>query len=423
MSRTILIIGAGAAGLMAARMLSAAGYAVTVLEANDRTGGRIHTVQPEGFLQPVEEGAEFMHGKLPLTMQLLQEADIEYIPVEGKMIRVKKGQWSTQEDFTVGWNELMQRMKDLKEDMSLAAFLQKYFSDEKYTELRNSVQRFAEGFDGADISRASVLGMREEWMNEQDEQFRIRGGYQQIIHYLQQQCIANGCTIHTSCVVKKINWQQNSVQAITSNNTVFRGNKVIITVPLGVLQAAPGHSTSLVFEPAIDDYMQAIQNIGYGAVTKILLQFSERFWLQHEKNIGFLLSGETIPTWWTLAPDTRPLLTGWLGGPQTEKLKHADNKTILQLALQSLASIFSIAEQQLHQLLTAWHIAKWQTNEYYLGAYSYSTLQTTAARQLLNKPVDDTIYFAGEAIYDGISGGTVEAALVSGVGVGELIRL
>ena len=157
MQQSILIIGAGAAGLMAARKLSAAGHSVTVLEANDHIGGRIHTIQPPGFVRPIEEGAEFMHGKLPLTMQLLQEAGIHYTPVTGKMVRIKNGQWSQQEEFTEGWDELIHRMAALQADMTLADFLQQYFSEEKYASLRKSVQRFAEGFDVADLKEAKAL--------------------------------------------------------------------------------------------------------------------------------------------------------------------------------------------------------------------------------------------------------------------------
>lgn len=421
MQTSILIIGAGASGLMAARRLTAAGHPVTVLEASDRIGGRIQTIQPPGFVRPIEAGAEFIHGKLPLTMQLLKEAGLHYKPVTGKMIRVKNGQWSTQEEFTIGWDDLMGRMATLQTDMTLADFLQTYFSEEKYTPIRQSVQRFAEGFDVADIHQASVLGIRDEWMHEQDEQYRIAGGYQQLIAYLQKASTANGCMIHTSCTVKTIRWQANNVEAITADGQVYTGQKAIVTVPLGVLQAAPQHETAISFEPVPEAHTQAIQQIGFGAVVKVILQFKEPFWLLNEKETGFLLSEETIPTWWTLLPDSDPILTGWLGGPQTARFADANEETIIQHTLQSLANIFSIAADELKALLTASHIARWQTNPWCLGAYSYNKLFTTAARQLLNEPIQNTLFFAGEALYDGESGGTVEAALVSGLEVGKLV--
>jgi monoamine oxidase len=421
MQHSILIIGAGASGLMAARKLTSAGHSVTVLEASDRLGGRIHTMQPPGFTQPIEAGAEFMHGKLPLTMQLLKEAGLPYEPVKGKMIRVKNGQWSTQEDFTLGWDKLMHRMGQLQTDMTLADFLQQYFSDEKYGALRNSVQRFAEGFDVADIHQVSVLGLRNEWMHEQDEQYRIPGGYGQLIEYLHHASTANGCHIHTSCLVKLLRWSPGRVEAITSHGRVFTGQKAIITLPLGVLQAPPDHSTAVTFEPAIDAQLRAIEQIGYGAVVKVILQFAEPFWLEYEKDTGFLLSEETIPTWWTQSPDSSTLLTGWLGGPSTARFNDTPEETILQQAVQSLASIYSLTADKIKALITASHVARWQTNPYCLGAYNYSKLFTTDARRLLNAPVQDTVYFAGEALYDGESNGTVEAALVSGLEVSKLI--
>ena len=69
------------------------------------------------------------------------------------------------------------------------------------------------------------------------------------------------------------------------------------------------------FDPVINEYKRAALQIGWGSVTKILLQFKEAFWNEEEKNIGFLFSGEIIPTWWTQLPNKYPLLTGWLGGP------------------------------------------------------------------------------------------------------------
>lgn len=421
MEHSIIIIGAGAAGLFAARKLSAAGHSVTVLEGGDRTGGRIFTTQPAGFVQPIEEGAEFVHGKLPLTMQLLKEAGVAYQPVAGKMIRVKNDRWSEQEEFVEGWDELIHRMAGLKTDMTLSDFLQQYFGDEKYTGLRKSARRFAEGFDVADPSEVSVMGLHEEWMKEQEDQYRIPGGYTQLIQYLQQACVAHGCIIQLNCVVRTVRWETDKVQAVTADGRTFTAQKAIITVPLGVLQAPSQHATAIAFEPAIDAVNNAVQQIGYGSVVKVYLQFSAPFWFEYRKDIGFLLSEETIPTWWTQLPDSTPVLTGWLGGPQAAKFKDAADEAIIQQALQSLANIFSMSVEQLKTLMTASHVVKWQANEFSLGAYSYSKLFTAGARKLLNEPVQHTLYFAGEAYYDGEAGGTVEAALHSGLSVSKLL--
>ncbi|OQP52740.1 flavin monoamine oxidase family protein [Niastella populi] len=423
MQHSIMIIGAGATGLFAARKLSAAGHAVTVLEAGNRVGGRIHTIQPAGFLQPIEEGAEFIHGKLSLTMQLLKEVGVAYQPVAGKMIQVKNGRWSEQEEFVEGWDELIHRMAGLKTDMTLSDFLQQYFGDERYTDLRKSACRFAEGFDVADPKEASVMGLHEEWMKEQEEQYRIPGGYTQLIQYLQQAGIAHGCIIHTSCVVKTVRWETGKVQAVTADGRTFTAQKAIITVPLGVLQAPSPHAAAIAFEPAIDAVNKAVRQIGYGAVVKVYLQFSAPFWFEYRKDIGFLLSEETIPTWWTQLPDSTPVLTGWLGGPQAAKFKDVAGDAILQQALQSLANIFSMPVEKLKTLITASHVVKWELNQFSMGAYSYSKLFTAAARKLLNEPVQETLYFAGEAYYDGEAGGTVEAALQSGDSVSKLAGL
>ncbi|WP_207515745.1 flavin monoamine oxidase family protein [Longitalea luteola] len=421
MRNSILIIGAGAAGLMAARKLSAAGHPVTLLEANDRIGGRIHSIQPPGFIKPIEAGAEFIHGRLSLTMQLLKEFGGTYHRMTGKMIRVKDGQWHEQEEFVEGWDELIHRMAGLQTDLTLADFLQRYFHEEKYAVLRQSVQRFAEGFDVADIHQVSVLGLRDEWKHEDEEQFRIAGGYQQLTEYLQHACTANGCVIHTSCIVKTIRWQEGHVEAITADGKTFSAQQAIIAVPLGVLLADSSHSTAVSFEPAIDAHCQAWQQIGYGTVLKVMLQFSTSFWQEYDKEIGFLFSEEVIPTWWTNLPDAPTLLTGWIGGPPATRFKAIDETTIIEQALQSLANIFSITSDKLRSLLTASYVARWQTNEFCLGAYSFNKLFTTEARTLLNEPVENTLYFAGEAFYDGINGGTVEAALQSGEQVSKLI--
>src|SRR4051812_43136951 len=98
----VIIIGAGAAGLMAARELSRSGKSVMILEARNRTGGRIQTLDSIVFSRNVETGAEFIHGNLPVTREILGEAGIDYSSVKGEIWRKRKGQFLQEEDFMEG---------------------------------------------------------------------------------------------------------------------------------------------------------------------------------------------------------------------------------------------------------------------------------------------------------------------------------
>jgi monoamine oxidase len=413
----VIILGGGVSGLMSARELSKLGYAVTILEATDRLGGRIHTVRNSLFTQPVEKGVEFIHGNLPLTIGLLKESGIEYKPVRGNMIRVVDGDWKTQDDFTLGWDELTRKMNSIRQDMTMDEFLKENFSDEKYTDLRTSVLRFANGFDLADTSRASVLALREEWMGEEDEQYRIPGGFDQVINFLEKECLQSGVIIHTSTPVAEIKWGKNDVKIVTSYKKTYNATKVIVTASLGFLQSG----RSIIFEPGIDNYLHTAKKIGFGTVIKVMLEFKEAFWEKKKKGISFLLTNEIIPTWWTQSPSPYPLLTGWAGGPQAWALENKDDETILDLALQSLSNVFQKTVNEVKQMLTASAVANWTKDPYSNGAYSYDTVGSIEAKKLLNTPIEETIFFAGEAFYEGPSFGTVEAALVSAKSVIEKI--
>src|SRR6516165_5970587 len=90
----IVVIGAGAAGLIAARELGRAGKKVTVLEARDRCGGRIHSLPTAEFGYPAEGGAEFVHGEAPVTRSLLREAGLSLLPVQGARWTAAQGAFS-----------------------------------------------------------------------------------------------------------------------------------------------------------------------------------------------------------------------------------------------------------------------------------------------------------------------------------------
>ena len=160
--------------------------------------------------------------------------------------------------------------------------------------------------------------------------------------------------------------------------------------------------------------MQAFQQIGFGSVLKIILHFKNEFWAKENKNISLASSDQKIPTWWTQLPEKNKILTGWLGGPNAEKLSARTDKEILKIALQSLSVIFNFSVENLQEQIISFHIFKWHKEKFSNGAYTYPLSKTNQAIKKLTTPIKQTLFFAGEALYIGDAPGTVEAALESG---------
>src|SRR3981189_2022025 len=133
----IVIIGAGAAGLMAARELGRAGRKVTVLEARDRCGGRIHPLPAAEFGYPAEGGAEFVHGEAPVTRSLLREARLSLLPIEGVQWSVEDGKFSHRGSQDPHQAELHKALEELKDDLTVGEFLRRHFAGPTYDRLRH----------------------------------------------------------------------------------------------------------------------------------------------------------------------------------------------------------------------------------------------------------------------------------------------
>ena len=428
-SADIIIIGAGAAGLMAAYQLSKAGKKVILLEARDRPGGRIHTINDTSFNHVADAGAEFIHGRLPVTFELLKEAAIGATLTGGKNWVFKENQLRQGEDMVENWDLLMQRMKKVTDDLPLADFLNIYFPEPELESLREAVKSFAEGYDTADTTKASTLALREEWSREEQwKQYRPHGGYMSLINYLADTSSRLGTAIHLSSIVKELRWRNGEVQVLTEAAGRYSAQKAIITVPLGILQAPADAKAAIRFTPEIPDKIDAAHQMGFGAVIKILLQFDHAFWNERRdskgnnmKEMGYLFTDGFVPTWWTQFPDHSSMLTAWLGGPKAAALKDAAGETILQVTLETLAEVFQVEKTVLRKMLTAYRINNWTTDPFTLGAYAYNTLRSAEAKKQLLQPVSNTLYFAGEALGKGYDCATVEVALASGKDVATSI--
>ena len=410
----VIIIGAGAAGLIAALEIAETGRSVAVIDAKEQSGGRIRTFSLENNY-PFELGAEFVHGKLPVTLELAKKAVLETLDVKGRIWQKKDGELNEQEDFIEDFSDLQKKFKQLKEDITVEEFLNNYLQGKQFENLRFTLQNYVEGYYAADIKKASTFALRDELTKADDEQYRFKNGYQNLVEYLETECKKNGVEFFFSEPVWQLHWQKNKVEAITEKGS-YLAKKAIVTVPIGVLQ-----TEGITFSPSLPHIKEAAKQLGFGHVVKVNLWFEKAFWedktINGNKNfddLNFLFSEEIIPTWWTQHPAKEPILTGWLGGPKAEMLQTKSEEEIIQKAIRSLSGIFNLDVIHLSQLLKKAKFYNWSADSDFNGAYSYAVLNGEKLMQRILQPVEGTIYFAGEGLHHGNEIGTVEAALQSG---------
>jgi monoamine oxidase len=203
--------------------------------------------------------------------------------------------------------------------------------------------------------------------------------------------------------------------ALDNQTSKIRCSQFIVTVPFRVLEAG-----AIEFDPEPKCIRNAERELQFGQVYRVTFRFSEPFWESDErlKAIGFVISREPVfPTWWTSHPVISPLLTGWSAGPAAQPLIGLDRPAVIS---QALASLRRILNRKIPRPLAA-YFHDWHADPFFRGAYSYVPVNALPARQFLRRPVDQTLFFAGEAT-DITGGGTVHGAIGSGIRAAEQVR-
>ena len=429
----MLIIGAGVAGLAAACDLSAAGLSVCVVEARARVGGRIYTLRDEQTPLPVELGAEFIHGRPPEIFRLAQAARLLVCDVSERRWQMRDGALRKANEFWSQIERIMDRMKKSKgRDQSFQEFLKADGNDEGLREAREAAVMYVEGFHAAQTEIIGVAGLNKE--NEAadeidgDRQFRILDGYDRVALWLHDEARSLGATFHLRTIVQEVRWQRGRVELMTASEEgpkVFTAPCAVVTLPLGVLQAGEGLRGAVRFVPPLPDKERAARSLAVGHVVRITLRFRERFWdklrLKTKEGgedlsqLGFIHApDEPIPVWWTHFPVHTPVLVGWAGGPVAERLPSGDHQLLLDRALSSLQSIFGIPRNQIAALLEESYAHDWQSDPFARGAYSYVPTGALDAQTQLALPVEETLFFAGEATNTEGHSATVHGALATG---------
>ncbi|HZE70327.1 MAG TPA: NAD(P)/FAD-dependent oxidoreductase [Pyrinomonadaceae bacterium] len=428
--RSIVVVGAGVAGLAAARDLSAAGVPVVLVEARERIGGRVYTHLDEASPVPLELGAEFIHGKPPELLAVVEAAHLLFCDVTDRHWYFKNGALSKSADFWHTLNQLMDQMKSNAPDMSFADFLKTMPDDPETRRAKAVAAQYVRGFHAARTERIGVHSLIRA--NEAEDEidgnhsFRILSGYSAVADGLLSEATKQGAQVQLNTVVQEVRWSRHNVELVCLNDgrtSTFRASGVVITLPLGVLQAAPDQHGAVRFLPNLPvEKETAISSLEMGEVIKLNLRFRTRFWETLElpkadeslQGLGFLHYPEAaLPTWWTLLPVRAPVIVGWVGGPDAEPLLQRGQEFIIKQGIASLSRVFGITERSIANQLEAAYFHDWSSDSYSRGGYSYVPVNGLLVQEALAKPLQDTLFFAGEATSQGHFG-TVHGALISG---------
>jgi monoamine oxidase len=320
--------------------------------------------------------------------------------------------------------EAMQRSDALeRRDMSFDEFLDRHLASVLTPAQRQYARMMAEGFDAADTARASARALAAEWTGDTigtAPQARPREGYEALLAALVARVAGDRLRLQLQSTVQSVRWSRGSVEVggeFCGTPFLCRAARALITLPLGVLQQPSSAAGAVRFTPALAAKRAALAVLSSGPVIKLQLLFARAFWeTLHDgryRDAGFFHAPDAeFPTFWTAAPARAPLLVAWAGGPRAQRLAAgAAAGDIVHKALASLELLFG-RELDIAAELRAWYYHDWQQDPFARGAYSYLTVGADDARAALAHPLDDTLFFAGEATEE--EGGTVAGALQSG---------
>lgn len=413
----VIVIGAGAAGLAAARRLYDAGHKVLVLEARDRIGGRMHTRYD---LAPyaVELGAGAVHGRTTATFELITKYRYHTskdASGHGKWFIYANNQlYNDIESANLPPFEYVDAFADLADhwannqhrDANMLHVMEQWARTRRHR-MTPAWWRIAENMLAsewaANISEMGAFGMAEStYDGDGDGDYRIDEGYARLA-----QRLARNVGIMYEVVVNKIAWRNGGgVDVFAEDGRSFSADRVVITLPLGVLQAG-----DVQFRPALPIRTQhAINTLGAGPSGKIILRFGERFWPR--AMAGFATTHRTQVWWrsaWQHDHDTF-MWTSLFGGDAERYYATFDHDDVVRDALDHWVAIFGdVAAKQFEY----GEYVSWSSDPFAKMGYSYVPVGASGQREILAESVGDVLYFAGEATHP-IRPATVHGALETG---------
>lgn len=386
----VLIVGAGVAGMYAAHLLDQKGVSVLVLEASDTHGGRVRPL--ENFADfVVELGAEEIHGENSIYYKIAQESGAtlidkpleNYYFIDGELLDEEAAEEN--KDFIEAMDFIDSIQDYSGDDISLADYLKSEDIDEKVHHIVSAEVANEHGTSAERIGMAG-LALEEKIWEAGEENFILAN--RSHISIIEQHCKSILDKIAYRKAVKSIDYSEELTSVLTQDGSTYKAKAVIVTVPLTMLQA-----NTINFYPVLPKEKQnAIQKIGMDAGMKIILKFSKAFW---QPDTGSIF-GKLIPEYWVSSEGRSVetyVLTAFVNGKNAEYLS-SEGDNAVALVIDELSTIF---KDNISAYLEKSYLIDWAKEPFIRGAYSYDKMGIGESRKILAEPVENTLFFAGEA--------------------------
>jgi monoamine oxidase len=351
----------------------------------------------------VELGAEFVHGRPAEIVDLVRTAGCCLLEHTPRALHLDRGRILQETKVgQIGDRVIEQLSRSArKNDESLDDYLRR---SHQSIDVKRWTRIQVEGFNAARSDDVSAEFLKRESDAAEkidgDRAFRILEGYDAIPLALLRSIPDRENSIQLNAVAKRIKWRRGQAeiefQSLLERRTrILSCRRVVITVPLGVLQATASARAAIRFDPEPRRILAAARSLRFGQVFRLTFRFPRAFWEDEERlqRAGFLVSQEKqFFTWWTTHPVLSPLLTAWTAGSAAEELELQGPSEIAALALASLRRIL----KRKIPAPDAFYFHDWRADPFSRGAYSYVPVGAIPARKALGTPEADPLYLPGK---------------------------